>query len=161
VLNGGRYPVPVTTQRVLPASAADLSNLPVVADPLSVLTPGVLVRTGGTVYAVDTTGQLRSVSPYSLISYGWTKADAVDLPTDVELPEVGDPLGLRDGTAVNVPGIGAGVVSTGVFHRLWNLQEIGLYGYSGAPRMGVPRSEVAGLPTAEIAGRAVQEYRHH
>jgi hypothetical protein len=160
VVSGRRYPVAGTTQRVLPATAADLAVLPVTTDPQSLLTPGVVVRAAGTTYAVGADGALRTASPYALASFGWTPADVVDLPLDLALPPVVGRLALRDGTLVNVTGFGAGVASGGVFHRLLNRQEADQYGYTGRPRLTVPSSAIAGLVTAELAGQPAQQYSY-
>jgi hypothetical protein len=166
LIAGLKHPITpevLVANRISPASAITVSGgeLQAYANGTAVRArTGGPVRTGGQVYALSPEGRLRYVSLASLRSYGWTQADVVDLPLDAPQLELGEPLGLRDGTAVNVPGIGAGVVSGGVFHRLWNTQEINLYGYTGKPRLSVPPSEVALLPVAELAGQPEQQGYH-
>ena len=155
VLGQTRFPAtPAAGQRVVPVTAEDLAGLVVTDVPVSPLSTGMLVRVAGMVYAVADDGLLRPASPSALVSWGATAADVVDLPADLPLPAVGAPLGLRDGTLVDVPGVGAGVVSGGEFRRLWNLREIASYGYGGKQRLSVPRSAVAGLAVTEIAAQA-------
>ncbi len=85
-----------------------------------------------------------------------------DLPTDVPTPEppapadpqVGAPLGVRDGTLVVISAVGPAVVTGGVVRRIWDRREEIAYGYVGKPRVLVPSRILAGLPTGEIAGPA-------
>ena len=152
VLGSTRFPVSAAPgQRVFPVSATDLAGLAVVEAPAAVLTSGVVVRVAGLVYVVSPDGLLQQVTAYTMTSWGLTNADAIDLPADVPV-EIGDPLGPRDGTLVNIGGVGAAVVSGGVVRRLWDAREIAAYGYGGKPRLNVPASLVFGLPTGEIAG---------
>ena len=143
--------VPVAGQRVLPVAAADLAGLTVVEAPATVLTAGVLVRTLGKVFVVSQDGVLLPLTSYVMASWGWTNADVVDLPSDLQV-QVGEPLELRDGTLVNVGGSGPGVVSGTTLRRLWDTREIAAYGYAGIARLNVPAALVAGLQIGEIAG---------
>lgn len=152
VVGSTRYPVvPAIGQRVLPVAAADLAGLTVGPAPSSPFTSGVLVRSLGKVYVVSADGLLRQLTSYTMASWGWTNADVVDLPPDVPF-DVGEPMGLRDGTLLNVGGVGPAVVSASALRRLWDTREIVAYGYAGLPRLNVPAALVAGLPVGEIAG---------
>jgi hypothetical protein len=167
VLGRTRYGVtPVPGQHVVPVATADLAGLTEVDAPTGP-TAGMLVRTEGRVYAVDADGVLHQVTSYTMASWGWSNADVVDLaapevpvdgvPVGSEppvRPVVGDPLGLRDASLVNIGGVGAAVVSGGVVRRLWDAREIVAYGYTGKPRMNVPATLVTSLPVGEIAGPA-------
>jgi hypothetical protein len=152
VLGSSRFAVtPAAGQRVTPVVATDVSGLSIIDPPLSLLTSGVLVRAAGLVYVVGTDGLVRPVSSSVMASWGWTAADVVDLPLEVPLPEVGTPLGLRDGTLVQLPGVKVGVVSGGVLRRIWDTRELRAYGYAGRRRLVVPADVVAGLPVDELA----------
>lgn len=154
VLGRTRYPVtPTTGRRVTPVTALDLTGLTVVAAPVSPLTSGVLVRAAGKVYEVGTDGQAHAVGPAAMVSWGWSSADVVDLPADAVLPRIAMPLGLRDGTLVQVLNVGPAVVSGGVIRRIWDPREVTAYHYSGRPRLLVPASLLTGLPVGEIAAR--------
>lgn len=156
VLGQTRYAVtPAAGQRVFPVADADLAGLTVIEAPVGP-TAGMLVRTGGKVYAVSASGELQQVTSYTMASWGWTGADVVDLPvTDapLDLP-LGPPLALRAGSLVNIGGMGAAVISGGTVRRLWDAREINAYGYAGKLRLNVPGSLVTGLPVREIAGQA-------
>jgi murein DD-endopeptidase MepM/ murein hydrolase activator NlpD len=143
-------------------SAADLAGLEVVAAPSSPLTRGVLVRVGSRVLAVGGDGLLHVVDGYVMTSWGWTAADVLTLPADLPLPEVGEPLGFRDGTLVTVHPVGAAVLSGGVVRRLWDSRQARDYGYAGKTRLAVPAALVSDLPVGEIAGPAgTQTSGHH
>jgi hypothetical protein len=144
--------VPLPGQQVTTVGAADLGGLEPTVVPESLLVPGLLVKVAGVLHQVGDDGALHRVGTFAAASWGLKAFDAVELPEDLELPGTGDDLGLRDGTLVSAYGVGVGVVSGGVLHRLWDSREVAAYGYSGKPRQNVLAATVAGLQTGEIAG---------
>jgi hypothetical protein len=114
----------------------------------------VLVRSGDQVYVIGADTLAHAVDPVVMTSWGWTAAEVITLPVGLSLPELGGPLGLRDGTLVQTPGVLVSVVSGGVLRRIWDTRELRAYGYAGRRRLLVPASTVAGLPLGEIAGGA-------
>ncbi|MCW2706508.1 MAG: N-acetylmuramoyl-L-alanine amidase [Frankiales bacterium] len=150
-----RFPaVPLPGQAVSPVAGTDLGGVRPVAVPESPLFPGLLVRVGGLLQQVGDDGALHRVGAFAPASWGLKAVDAVDLPADTQLPSQGADLGLRDGTLVSAYKTGVGVVSGGLFRRLWDTREVNAYGYAGKPRLAVLASAVSGLATGEIAGTA-------
>jgi murein DD-endopeptidase MepM/ murein hydrolase activator NlpD len=148
-----RFPVvPPAGQTVVPVAGTDLAGLAPTDPPESVFFPGQLLKTDGGLFQVGDDGALHRVGSFAAASWGLRAADAVDAPLDVELPWVGADLGLRDGTLVSAYQVGVGVVSGGVFRRLWDTREVNAYGYAGKPRLPVLADAVSGLASGEIAG---------
>lgn len=162
VLGSRRYAVSSVGQEpVFSVPAGDLARLQVMEEPLLPFTAGMLVRLAGGTFAIGDDGQLHSVYPTLMASYGWTQQDVVPLAEDLEVPwPVAEPLGFRDGTLALVPGKGVVVLSGGVVRRIWDTRELNAYGYAGKPRLAVAASSVAGLPEGEIAGGAGDPWRH-
>lgn len=161
--------------RTWPATDADLAPLPV-GDvvPSSPLYPGALLRTEGSPVAkyVDASGSLLTVDAAALTSRGWTAQDiavvagAVTAPATQRVqqvafhrdgstapPVVATSLPIRDGALVQTPSHLVGVVSGGVFRRLWDSRMVAAYGYAGKPRQLVPTAVITAMPTAELTAR--------
>lgn len=137
--------------RVWPVSDADLAGLPEAELPQTPLYPGALVRVGGRVHQVGLDGLLHPATPAVTGSHGWTTPDVAVLPEGTELPEAGEPLGLRDGTLVQTPGHLVAVVSGGAVRQLHDARQVAAYGYSGRPRQLVSATELDGLRRAAIS----------
>ena len=160
VSGASRFPaVPLPGQTVVPVAGSDLGGLAVAAAPEYFFFPGRLLRANGGLFQVGDDGALHRVGSFAAASWGLRAADAVDAPPDVELPWTGEDLGLRDGTLVSAYQVGVGVVSDGVFRRLWDTREVNAYGYAGKPRLAVLAAAVSGLPSGEIAGTSGGWYR--
>jgi hypothetical protein len=148
-----RFPAqPLVGQTVTDVAGTDLAGLSVTAAPDSPFFPGRLLKVGGLLVQVGDDGALHRVGSFAAASWGLKATDAVDAPVDVELPWTGADLGLRDGTLVSAYQVGVGVVSGGVFRRLWDTREVNAYGYAGKPRLPVLAATVSGLSSGEIAG---------
>jgi hypothetical protein len=146
--------VPLPGQVVSTVAGPDLAGLRPVAVPESPLFAGLLVKVGGVLQQVGDDGALHRVGAFAAASWGLKTTDAVEVPADAQLPWQGTDLGLRDGTLVSAYQAGVGVVSGGVFRRLWDTREVNAYGYAGKPRLAVLGSAVSGLTSGEIAGSA-------
>jgi hypothetical protein len=161
---------------VLPLGDADLGRLPEAELPTSPAFPGALVRVEGEeqVHLVDADGALRPLTGPVMQSHGWRSSDVVVVPEPVEEPpvdagpvdevtdpdgwgaagrlvaaaEVGEPLGLRDGTVVQTPTHKVAVVSGGYARRLWDSRQVASYGY-----LGKPRQLLSDLVLAELSTR--------
>ncbi|MCU1595898.1 MAG: N-acetylmuramoyl-L-alanine amidase [Frankiales bacterium] len=161
VLGSHRYlATPNADEPVFPVPASDLARLQVMDAPVLPFTSGMVIRTSSGTFEIGQDGQLHSVYPTLMASYGWTQQDVVPVAADLELPwSVGDPLGFRDGTLALIPGKGVAVLSGGVVRRVWDTRELNAYGYAGKPRLSVAASSVAGLPEGEVAGGPVDQWR--
>ena len=148
-----RFPAtPLPAQAVTAVAGTDLAGLAVTAAPESPLFPGRLLTVGGVLFQVGDEDALHRVGSFAAASWGLKASDALDVAPDVELPWTGADLGLRDGTLVSAYQVGVGVVSGGVFRRLWDTREVNAYGYAGKPRLAVLAATVSGLSSGEIAG---------
>ena len=163
--------------RVWPLSDADLALLPLREEvPSSPLYPGALVRAADAdqVHYVDADGSLRPVAAAALASHRWTLEDVAVLPAELLAvpvsaeepdgwvdyrrdepagPRFGEPLPLRDGALVQTPSRLVGVVSGGVFRRIYDSRMVSSYGYIGRPRQLVPTDVVLGMRTAPLTAR--------
>jgi hypothetical protein len=156
-----RFPAtPLAGQNVFSVPTSDLAGLTITTTPESPFYPGLLVKVAGVLHQVGDDGALHRVGAFTGASWGLKAVDAVDAPLDVELPWTGADLGFRDGTLVSAYPTGVGVVSGGVFRRLWDSREVNAYGYDGKPRLAVLAANVSGLATGEIAGSTGDWYRH-
>jgi hypothetical protein len=72
---------------------------------------------------------------------------------DWDAPATPTVLPIRNGALVQTPSHLVGVVSGGMFRRLWDSRMVAAYGYAGKPRLLVPTAVITALPTAELTAR--------